>query len=160
MDLTTRLLEEKDAATICTFVQSQEELFFFFPKAQYPLTPDQLVDGAGEREMPTVALMGDQVVGYANFIEVRPSLFCTLGNLVVDPSRRRRGVAAFLVQTMQQIASEAHGARFLRASCFSHNTAAYQLYHKLGFKPIGMAHRTSPSGEPVLLVHMEVKCRR
>ena len=156
--LTHRPLEDSDAQAICAFVQSEEELFFFFPKASYPLGPKQLLDEACKRETPTVVLLDDEVVGYADFFKVRPNLFCTLGNLIVSPSYRRQGVATYLVNVMVRIAVEKYKSRFVRASCFSHNTAGYQFYHRMGFKPADMDHRSTPDGETVLLVNMELVC--
>ncbi len=151
-----RTFQAHDAQGICAFIQSAEELFFFFPKAEFPLTSKQVIDSARERESPTVAILDDQIVGYVNFIEARPNLYCTLGNLVVSSARRRIGVATFLVHIMIQKAREQYAARFVRASCFSHNTAAYQLYHGMGFTPTNMAQRQTPDGEVVLLVNLEL----
>ena len=158
MELSHRIFKAHDADSICAFVQSVEELFFFFPKAQFPLTSKQLIDSASERESPTVAIMDDRIVGYANFIKAQNNFYCALGNLVVSPTHRRKGVATFLVKVMIQKAIEEYAARFIRAACFSHNTAAYQLYHGLGFKPTDMSHRQSPDGEVVLLVNLELSC--
>jgi GNAT superfamily N-acetyltransferase len=160
MGLRHRPLEDGDADVICRLVQSAEERFFFFPEAADPLTAQQLLDGARDRKTPTVALLDDQIVGYANFIKARPNLFCTLGNLVVSPSHRRSGVATFLVNAMVQMAIDIYAARFVRVACFSHNTAGYQLYHGMGFRPTDMVPRPAPGGEIVLLVNMELSCRR
>ncbi len=149
-----RPLRSEDARQICAFVQSAEELLFFFPKAAFPLSPETLLAEAHRRHSPTVALEGNRVVGYVNLLEVREKRSCTIGNLVVDPDRRRRGIARFLVQTMVSMAVEHHQAKFVRVSCFSHNTAAYQMYHALGFKPHNMVQRTTPEGEAVLLINM------
>jgi ribosomal protein S18 acetylase RimI-like enzyme len=155
MTLTYRPLEDRDAVTICGFVQSAEELFFAFPKATFPLTPDALIAGARQRFSPTVVLQDDAVVGYANFINVKEDRGgCTLGNLMVHPDHRRAGVATFLVKKMMHIAFETYCARFIRAACFSHNQAAYQMYHRLGFKPGEMEQRVTSDSTPVLLVNL------
>jgi hypothetical protein len=39
MPLTHRPIEEKDIPVVCGFPQSEDELFFMFPKASYPLSP-------------------------------------------------------------------------------------------------------------------------
>ena len=154
MELSHRPLRSDDARLICSFAQTAEELFFFFPKASFPLSPQVLMAEAAQRFSPTVALAGDHVVGYVNLLEVIEKRYCTIGNLAVDPASRRQGVARYLVQTMVAEAVEHHGAKFIRVACFSHNTAAYQMYHAMGFKPDDMEQRTSPQGEPVLLVNM------
>lgn len=40
--LKVRAIAEADIAAICSFAKTAEELYFFFPKATFPLTPDQL----------------------------------------------------------------------------------------------------------------------
>ena len=154
MTFTHRPLEEADAGVICTFPQSCEELFFAFPAAAFPLTPKTLLDAAQERFSPTVVLSDGEVAGYANFIKVKEKGFCAIGNLMVHPNHRRKGVATYLVNLMVRQATELYCARFIRAACFSHNQAAYQLYHKLGFRPGEMAQRVTSDGTPVLLVNL------
>lgn len=160
MSFSQRPLESRDLSLISSFAQSDEELFFLFPKPAFPLSSKQLTENALKREASIVALLDAQVVGYVDMANVRPDLFCTLGHLVVSAPHRRQGVATYLVNTMIQIAKEKHNARFMRAACFSHNSAGYQLYHGMGFKPADMVHRTAPDGETVLLVNMELACRK
>ena len=40
--LSHRTIEKRDFETICSFPQNLEELFFMFPRAEYPLTVNQL----------------------------------------------------------------------------------------------------------------------
>jgi RimJ/RimL family protein N-acetyltransferase len=154
-----RPFQETDAAAICRFPQSAEELFFMFPQATYPLTPDQLRAAVRWRHEATVALLDGRIAAYADFEQIQENHFCTLGSLVVQPQHRREGLAVYLAGAMVQTALERHGARFVRASCFSHNKAAYALYYKLGFKPADLALRTGPDQEPLLLVHMHLSAR-
>lgn len=152
-----RSLKSGDADLICSFFQSTEELFFCFPKASFPLAPKTLMAETDQRHSPTVALDGERVVGYAKYLEVRDKRYCAIGHLVVDPAFRHRGVARFLVQTLVAMAMAHHKAKFVRAPCFSHNTAAYQMYHAMGFKPDDMVPRTTSEGEVVLLVNMVLR---
>lgn len=154
MTLTHRPLDPADADAICAFPQSEEELFFAFPKAAFPLKPEVLLQTARQRLSPTVVLHGEAVVGYANFIQVKERGFCAIGNLMVHPDHRRKGVATYLVKVMVRQAMQIHCARFVRAACFSHNQAAYQMYHKLGFRPGEMEQRLTAEGTPVLLVNL------
>ena len=87
---THRLLEDKDLETICTFPQSVEELFFMFPKATHPLTPEQLLDIAENRHDLTVVLVNGVVAGYANFIEVHEGSHCSV-MLITLPTSNRAG---------------------------------------------------------------------
>lgn len=154
MKLTHRPFEEKDADIICGFARSAEELFFAFPKATFPLTPDALIAAARQRFSPTVVLQDGDAVGYAGFIKVKDGGFCSIGNLMVHPDHRRNGVATYLVKKMMRIAFETYCARFVRAACFSHNQAAYQLCHRLGFTPGEMEQRLTSDGTPVLRVNL------
>lgn len=154
MTFTHRGLKDKDARIICGFAQSAEELFFAFPKEAFPLAPDQFLSTARQRLSPTVVMLKESVVGYANFITVKEKGFCALGNLMVHPDHRRKGVASYLVAQMVRKAAAQYCARFIRTACFSHNQAAYQMYHKLGFRPGEMEQRLGLDGIPVLLVNL------
>lgn len=149
-----RPFADEDALAISQFARSAEELFYCFPKATFPLNPELLIGEANRRQCPTVALLGGAVAGYVHFQEVRQRRFCAIGNLMVDPAHRRKGLAAYLIEAMASKAGREFGVRFVRASCFSHNSAAYQLYHKLGFRPADMVLRRAPDGEMWLLVHL------
>ncbi len=65
--LSHRGVHADDVARICSFPQSAEELYFLFPKATYPLTPEQLRRAIEQRFDSTVVLLDDQVCGFANF---------------------------------------------------------------------------------------------
>ncbi len=54
--LTHRPVQKEDVYFLCQFPQSAEELFFLFPKATYPLTPEQLQDAIDQRFDSTVVL--------------------------------------------------------------------------------------------------------
>lgn len=51
-----RTLEASDAEAIAKFPQSVEELFYMFPKAEYPLQPEILLKEAERRFYPTVVI--------------------------------------------------------------------------------------------------------
>jgi len=160
MTLDHRPFQEADAGRISTFPNSSEELFHMLPDASYPLMPNRLLAAAREGHDPTVGLLDGQIAGYANFVQVREKKFGAIGNLVVHSEYRRRGVAAYLVNIMVQTAMESYAARFVQASCFSHNTAAYALFHKIGFRPADMGQRLGMDGDPILLIHMHLSTRR
>jgi len=107
-----------------------------------------------------VGILNGRMAGFVNFTEIQNKKFCTLGHLVVHPECRRRGVAVYLVKIMVQTAIDKYAVRFVKASCFSHNKAAYALFHKLGFRPADMGQRLGPDGEPLLLIHMHLPARK
>lgn len=153
---THRPLQEKDLQSICTFPQSAEELFYMFPKATYPLTPEQLLDVAENRHDPTVVLVNGVVAGYGNFIEVHEREYCSIGNLIIRPSERGKGAASYLIRVFVNMAFQRYSASYVRISCFNHNTAGLLLYYKLGFKPVDMEERETQDGRRVALIHMHL----
>jgi ribosomal protein S18 acetylase RimI-like enzyme len=130
------------------------------PDASYPLVSGRLLAAAREGHDPTVGLADGRIAGYVNFVEVLEKKFCAIGNLVVHSEYRRKGVAAYLVKVMVQTAMESYAVRFVQASCFSHNKAAYALFHKIGFRPADMGQRLGLDGDPILLIHMHLSIRR
>ena len=65
-------------------------------------------------------------------------------NVVVDPKRRRRGIGRDLVHMVVRLAGTAADAVLLEVR--ESNTAARQLYEKLGFVPAG--RRTAYYSDP------------
>ncbi|MDI4646922.1 hypothetical protein [Cohnella hashimotonis] len=63
-----RVLESRDLDTICTFPQSEEELFYVSPRFVFPLTPEQILSLVEDRFEPTVIIddATQEVVAYAN----------------------------------------------------------------------------------------------
>jgi ribosomal protein S18 acetylase RimI-like enzyme len=149
-----RALEKADAKVIVAFPQSAEELFFMFPKASYPLQPERLLQEAQIRFYPTVVLVDQQLAGYGNFISAEHGHHCSIGNVVVNPAMRRRGVASYLLKTLVAIAFDQLKAKYVRISCFNNNTAGLLLYQKLGFRPVDVEIRETRDGRQVALIHM------
>jgi GNAT superfamily N-acetyltransferase len=154
--LTHRDVCDDDVPLLCTFPQSAEELYFLFPKATWPLTPGQLREAIARRFDSTVVLVDGAVSGFANFYLREPGGACAIGNVVVAPDARGRGVGAFLIETMARTALVAHGATEVRISCFNGNVAGLLLYAKLGFVPFAVERRLDPAGARVALVHMRL----
>ena len=158
MELQHRPVKAEDFQTICSFPLGVKELFFMFPKAQYPLTEDQLAGAIAQRFDSTVALDGTRVVGFANFYKADNGGVCCIGNVIVAQGMRGKGVATFLVEAMTALAFERHDASEVQLSCFSENTAGLLLYPKLGFTPFAVEERVSWEGGRTALIHM-TRCR-
>lgn len=154
MLLTHRPVSAEDVLTICDFPQTPQELFFMFPKAQYPLTEAQLLASIAQRSDSTVVEGDNAVVGFANFYSFERDGVCSIGNVIVSPKARGKGVARFLVETMVGLAFERHRASEVQLSCFNENTAGLLLYPQLGFVPFGVEERVSQDGRRVALIHM------
>ncbi|WP_035242449.1 GNAT family N-acetyltransferase [Desulfobacter vibrioformis] len=143
----------QDLQSICSFPQSEEELFYFYPKALYPLTPEQLQSAIDQRSDSTVFVQNDCIVGFANFYRWKDGI-CCIGNVVVAPFARGQGVAKFIVETMISLADHRHSASVVQISCFNQNIAGLILYNKLGFKPFDVEEREYIDGKRVALIHM------
>lgn len=156
MPLTHRPAEERDLAFVCGFPQSAEELFFLFPKASYPLSPAQLRAAMALRADSTVVELDGAVAGFANFYRWEKGGVCSLGNIVVAPAARGRGVGRYLVETMVDLAFARHGATAVAVSCFNANTAGLLFYPRLGFEPFAVEERQDKQGRRVALIHMRL----
>ena len=154
--LTHREVRPEDVVRICSFPQTAEELYFLFPKAVHPLTPEQLGRAIAQRFDSTVALLHDRVCGFANFYVQEVSGTCAIGNVVVAPEAREKGVGKYLIETMSRKALLECRAEEVRISCFNGNVAGLLLYAKLGFVPFAVEPRLDPRGSRVALIHMRL----
>ena len=154
MILQHRPVKADDIKTICSFPLNAQELFYMFPKAQYPLTEAQLSNAITQRFDSTIVEAGNSVVGFANFYRAETGGVCCIGNVIVAPQARCKGVASFIVETMTALAFDRYDASEVQLSCFNGNTAGLLLYPKLGFQPFAIEERASPEGDRLALIHM------
>jgi GNAT superfamily N-acetyltransferase len=154
--LSCREVRTEDVSQICTFPQGAEELFFLFPKASYPLTPEQLCRSIELRFDSTVVLLDGRVRGFANFYVREPAGTCAIGNVVVDPEARGKGVGTYLIESMIRTALLRHQAGMVRISCFNRNASGLLLYAKLGFEPFAVEPRLDKQDARVALIHMRL----
>ncbi|ANJ66717.1 GNAT family acetyltransferase [Halothiobacillus diazotrophicus] len=156
MPLTHRPVAEKDIQVICGFPQSEDELFFLFPKAAFPLTPSQLQEAIALRSDSTVAELDGEVAAFANFYRWEAGGCCSIGNVIVSPVARGRGVGRYLIEQMIGFAFSKHQAAEVTVSCFNQNVAGLLLYPKLGFQPYAVEERQDKKGNRVALIHMRL----
>ena len=76
----------------------------------------------------------DRVLGYAGIQVILDEGYIT--NVAVDPSRRRQGVAAQLLQVFDNFA-RGNQLAFLTLEVRPSNTAAIALYQGFGFREVG-----------------------
>lgn len=157
--LVARPVEKRDLPLVCSFPQSEEELFFLHPRADFPLTPAQLRQTIAQRTDSTVAERAGAVVGFANFYRVESGRSCAIGNVIVAPTARGQGIGGFLVRRMIDLALSKHRVEEVRVSCFNRNAAGLLLYSTLGFQPFAVEERRSKAGERVALIHMRLSVR-
>lgn len=156
MRLTHRPVVEQDLAAICAFTQSAAELFYCFPKADFPLAPAQLQAAIEQRSDSTVVVLEGAVVAFANFYRWESGGVCAIGNVMVAPAARGRGVARYLIEQMLDAAFTHHQACEVQVSCFNPNVAGLLLYPQLGFRPCGVEERAGKSGERLALIHFRL----
>lgn len=156
MPFTHRPVTEDDIQLICSFPQSEDELFFLFPKATFPLTASQLLAAVGQRTDSTVVELAGEVVAFANFYRWETGGICSIGNVIVSPAVRGRGAGRYLIGRMIDLAFAKHQAAEVTVLCFNRNTSGLLLYPKLGFKPYAIEERKDRSGNRVALIHMRL----
>lgn len=147
MPLIHRPIEEKDIPIICGFPQDEDELFFLFPRAAFPLTPSQLQSVIAQRSDSTVVEQNGAVVAFANFYRWEAGGCCSIGNVIVSPTARGYGVGRYLIETMIGIAFTKHQAAEVTVSCFNENIAGLLFYPKLGFQPYAIEERKNHTGK-------------
>jgi ribosomal protein S18 acetylase RimI-like enzyme len=152
--LNHRPVQDDDLQIICRFPQSERELFFMFPKADYPLTEAQLKAAIDQRYDSTVVLSDGQVAGFANFYFCQPDNSCSIGNVIVTPEVRGKGVGSYLITTMIKIAVTKYRVKDVKLSCFNENVTGLFLYQKLGFVPTFFEERFDKQGKRVASIHM------
>ena len=81
------------------FPQSVQELYFMFPKAQYPLTEEQMHSAISQRLDSKVFSANGEFVGFANFYRAEHDGICCIGigNVIVASYARGQGVARYIV---------------------------------------------------------------
>jgi ribosomal protein S18 acetylase RimI-like enzyme len=156
MSLTHRPVAGKDIQAICGLPQSEDELFFLFPKAEFPLAPSQLQESIAQRSNSTVVELDGKVVAFANFYRWETGGCCSIGNVIVSPLARGRGVGRYLIEQMTNLAFSKHLATEVTVSCFNQNVAGLLLYPKLGFQPYAVEERKNRKENRVALIHMRL----
>ncbi|MEF3302939.1 GNAT family N-acetyltransferase [Paenibacillus sp. GYB003] len=150
-----RPAQSEDFQTICTFPQSEDELFFMFPSGTYPLTAEQLELKAKERWWPTVVADENGIAGYANIYGYEEGKHCSLGNVIIAPGHRGRGAAVCLLETMMEKAANELKVPRLLLVCHHSNPRALLFYDKLGFVPYGLKKMQNKRGEVIVGILME-----
>lgn len=145
----------EDLPLICSFPQNPVELYFMYPKAVFPLTFEQLKLNYDNRFDCTVFLSGKTVVAFANLYDIEQGKQCFLGNVIIHPDYRGKGVSTYLLDAMAEIAVQKHHVQELHLTCFNTNTPGLLLYLRSGFKPYDLEKRTDPDGKFLLAVHMK-----
>jgi ribosomal protein S18 acetylase RimI-like enzyme len=102
----------------------------------YPRDPFSLADEWAQRSATIVALVDDEVVGYACILEHSHATTAWITDLVVSMEKRRQGVGSVLMNAAQEWAS-ARGSKNVFLEMPSKNYPAIQLALKSGFEFCG-----------------------
>lgn len=152
-----RNFNPSDLEAICKLPQDEQELYFMCPKADYPLTEEQLAEIIKGRFDSTVILYDHEIIGFANFYEVKKKEYCSIGNVIVSPHFRGCGIGTFLIAMMENTGKQKYEIQETRLSCFNANTAGILLYHKLGYIPFEIEKRTNKRNEISALIKLKKK---
>ena len=79
---------------------SADELYRVWPKGSYPLTVEQLEAIAQQRTALTVALLDEQVIGFANLYQYEAKYSAFIGNVIIDQKQRNLGLGKQLIRHM------------------------------------------------------------
>lgn len=149
-----RKAKENDLEYIASFPLTPDELFFFYPKAVFPLTQEQLLANFLTRQGNTVIVQGDTIAGFANYVSVDLANSATIGNVIINPELRGSGLGKILISHMESSARTLYGVKRINIACFNSNTAGLIFYHKLGYVPYSGEKRINQRGEPVYLIFL------
>ncbi|RXT03818.1 N-acetyltransferase [Ammoniphilus sp. CFH 90114] len=153
----SRPVSLEDFNLICTFPRNEEETFFMSPRANYPLSVEQLMDLTKERCGQTVIMdEAGQVCGYANLYNVEEGSLCWLGSVIVSPDYRGKGAAEFLIREMMSIAKDEFHVKEVHLVCHNPNTRGLMFYSRMGFKPYDVVKRTNSEGEIIAGIPMKI----
>lgn len=150
-----RDVQGSDFEQVCLFPQDEEELFYMFPRASFPLKADQLKECASERIQPTVFLSDGKLAGYANIIKVDEGSFGSIGNIIVASTFRGKGLGRYILDTMSQKLQNDYAIKEVRLACFSNNVSGLILYHNYGFTPYNLEIRIDYKGQDAVLIHLK-----
>lgn len=151
-----RPAEEPDIPAVCSWPQSEDELFFMYRSAKYPLTPEQLGESIARRSDSTVIEFEHVPAGFANFYRWEVGGICSIGNVIVAPQARGRGVGRLLIEEMVRMAFSMHQASEVTISRFNQNTTGLLLYSKLGFRPYDIEERRDSNQNRAALIHLRL----
>lgn len=154
--LTFRAAVKSDFAEILLFPLNKTELFYFFPSASYPLTIEQLETQLSTRHESTVMLEDGQVVGFANFYNVKKHHIAFIGNVIIKPQKRGRGLGKKLIMMMIEKGFKHLQLKEIHLSCFQQNTSALSFYKQLGFQVYAEEERYNSDNEPARLLHLKL----
>lgn len=151
-----RVVNANDLSAICILPQNEEELFFMFPKARYPLDNEQLQTAIDQRNDSMVIDLNGEIIAFSNFYKWGNEC-CSIGNVIIKNEYRGRGIGKILISKMIEIAINKYKTEKVCISYFEANKIAPKLYASLGFIDCGFELRKDKYDKEVKLINMEKK---
>ena len=152
-----RRIVEDDYRAICDLVATEEELFLFYAQGRFPLTVGQVGKLVARRMEPTVMDCDGSVAGFGNFYGYREGRSVVIGNVIIDPALRGRGLGRRFVQRMIDLAFDRYDLPSVKIHVYNRNLPALALYGELGFRPCAMKVKRDYAGERVMLFTLRLK---
>ena len=141
MSLTLRPYQPSDAAVITSWLKSEYLMRQWCADRyeRYPITPQNMnryheryIDGQRSRALTMVD--GSDIVGYITLrIPAKDPAEQRLGFVIVDDSKRGRGLGKALVSMAVKYAFETLGASKMSLGVFENNSSAIHCYKSAGF---------------------------
>lgn len=166
MSLTLRPYLPSDAATITSWLKSEYLMRQWCADRyeRYPVTPEDMnayhamyIDGQRSRALTMTD--GDDIVGYITLrIPADDSTEQRLGFVIVDDSKRGRGLGKALVSMAVKYAFETLGATKVSLGVFENNPSAVHCYESAGFRRVSLPETESYEclGETWNCIEMEL----
>ncbi|UQZ87641.1 Acetyltransferase (GNAT) family protein [Paenibacillus konkukensis] len=120
------------------------------------MKPEEMEEVAAQRYNATVITCGAEVVGYGNLYNVTEGKHCYLGNVIIAPTYRGKGAAAYFINVMKQLAKQERQVKQLRLMCHNINTRALLFYRSMGFKPFDFNELRDRAGNKLVLLELAI----
>ncbi len=166
MSLTLRTYQLSDATVIASWLKSEYLMRQWCADRyeRYPVTPEDMnayhamyIDGQRSRALTMTD--GDDIVGYITLrIPADDSTEQRLGFVVVDDSKRGRGLGKALVSMAVKYVYETLGATKVSLGVFENNPSAIHCYESAGFRRVSLPETESYEclGETWNCIEMEL----
>lgn len=165
MSLTLRTYQSSDAAVITSWLKSEYLMRQWCADRydRYPVMPEDInsyharyIDGQHSRALTMTD--GDEIVGYITLrTPADDSTEQRLGFVIVDDSKRGRGLGKALVSMAVKYALEELGATKVSLGVFENNPSAIRCYEAAGFHRVSLpeTERYECLGETWNCIEME-----
>lgn len=118
---------------ICSFFTNERELYYSFPKLDFPLSKENFRNAISKRSDLTTVFYDKNIAGFGNLYNKENE--CFIGNVIVSPIYRKKGVGRFLINELINIAKNKYKIKTIKLNCWCENSKGLLVYNSLGFIP-------------------------